>query len=57
MVNMIGFTDDDMQNEIDEDNMRDVLLVMELTKNPLTHMHGIFEQVFQPLLHNEQNSK
>lgn len=43
---MIGFTDDDMQNEINEDNMRDVLLVMELTKNPLTHMHGIFEQVF-----------
>jgi hypothetical protein len=30
---------------------------MEVTKNALSHMHGIFEQIFMPLLHNEQNSR
>lgn len=37
--------------------MADVLVMMEVTKNALTHMHGIFEQIFMPLLHNEQNSR
>jgi dynein heavy chain len=37
--------------------MNDVLVFMEVTKNALQHMHGIFEQVFMPLLHNEQNSR
>jgi dynein heavy chain len=37
--------------------MSDVMVIMEVTKNALAHMHGVFEQIFMPLLHNEQNSR
>jgi len=43
MVDMVGFDDNDMQNEITVDNINNVLLIMEITKNPLRHMHGVFE--------------
>jgi dynein heavy chain len=57
LVDKIGFDEGDMQNEITEDNMADVLVCMEMTKNALNHMHGVFEQIFMPLLHNEANSR
>lgn len=57
LVDKVGIDEDLMQNEITADIMQDVLVFMEVTKNALQHMHGIFEQIFMPLLHNEQNSR
>lgn len=57
LVDKIGLDEGDMQNEITKEDMNDVLIFMEMTKNPLKHMHGIFQQIFMPLLHNEQNSR
>jgi len=37
--------------------MHNVLVFMELTRDTLAHMHGMFKHIFMPLLHNEQNSK
>jgi hypothetical protein len=54
LIDKIGLDPDtDMQNEITEEIMGDVLIFMELTKQALNHMHGVFEQIFMPLLHNE----
>lgn len=47
MVEMIGYTSDTQeQNEINEENMKSVLLVMELSRNAILHMHGIFKEIF-----------
>jgi hypothetical protein len=43
LVDKIGVDEDCMQNEITEAIMSDVLILMEVTKEALKHMHGIFE--------------
>lgn len=47
MVEMVGYDDNDMtQNEITAENMANVLLVMEISKNAILHMHGVFKEIF-----------
>jgi hypothetical protein len=57
ILKLIDLIDYDKSPPIGPENMHNVLIFMELTRDTLTHMHGMFKHIFMPLLHNEQNSK
>jgi len=57
ILKLVDLIDYERKPMIGTDNMHSVLVFMELTKDTLTHMHGMFKHIFMPLLHNEQNSK